>query len=530
MQALARVTRYLWALPTIVIGPARSLVAQRPSHRTKAMDAYIARALKDWGVVGMSVAVVDNDSIVYIRGFGVRELDKPAPVDEQTVFAIGSNTKLFTAVATGMLVDAGMMRWDDRVIAHLPAFQLYDPWVTHEVTIRDLLSHRTGLGEQAGNLLAYGSGLSRAEILRRMQFLPAVTSFRSGFAYQNLGVLAAGEAAAAAAGTTWDSLITGRILAPLGLDRSGTSIRQLGHMQNVATPHTSQASGVMTIPWRDIDNLGPAGSIYSTAEDMARWLRFLLAKGRHNGSQLLRPETLREIESPQAVVSCPADSLRPSVHFCAYGLGVLMNDYRGLKVLSHTGGIDGMLSSVTLVPERRLGIVVLTNTDGHNALFVAVARYLLDTFLGSPPRDWSAILLADARQREDALSQYAHAVASTRVRASGTVNVSSYVGTYTNALYGDAVVATKGGALILQLRGSRVGVLEPWAIEAYRVIWRDAGDDAELPDTFIAFRRNALGAIESLVIRDDVTRPPGMGAWNADAFRRVEVPKGEAPN
>ena len=495
--------------------------ARRPARPTGDLDAYIERAMKDWNVAGVSVAVVNGDSVVYLRGFGVRETGKPQRVDGNTVFAIGSNTKLFTAVAAGMLVDDGALGWDDPVLQYLPDFQLYDPWVTHEVTIRDLLSHRTGLGEQRGNMIALGADRDRADVIRRMRYLPRANSFRSHFAYQNLGLLAAGEAAARATRQNWDTLISRRILEPLGMSSTSTSVRALTAEADVAMPHTNIEGRLSAMPWRNIDNIGPAGSINSSAADMAKWLRFLLAGEQAREKRLLRESTLREIESPQTIVPCPTDSLRPSVHFCAYGLGVLMNDYMGLKVLSHTGGIDGMLSAVTLVPERRLGIVVLTNTDGRNLLFLAIARRILDAYVGAPPRDWSAILLAQQRELDRALLAFKTAAEERRAKdIPPTLSMSAYAGEYSNPAYGTFIVSDEEGRLFIHLGATMAGELTPWSHDTFRLTWQRPEDRYEFSETFVSFELDAFGQVRSLRVRDDVTRPAGQGVWDADEFTR----------
>ncbi|AHG93230.1 beta-lactamase (plasmid) [Gemmatirosa kalamazoonensis] len=505
-----------------------SASAPLPAQRTPAplagFDAYVEHAVRDWGIAGVSVAVVKDDSVVYARGFGVRMAGKPDRVDENTVFAIGSNTKLFTAVAAGMLVDDGRMRWDDPATKFLPGFQLYDPWVTREITVRDLLSHRSGLGRR-GDMIAYGAPRSRAEVLRRVRYLTPNSSFRSEFGYQNLMVLAAGEAAAAAADISWDRLVQDRILRPLGMRSSYTSLGELAGVANVATPHFSDGVHLTPRPYRDIDNIAPAGSITSSAADMARWLRFLLANGRANRRpgtrRLLDSATLREIESPQTITPGPDDPLSPSTHFRAYGLGVAMYDYLGVKVLWHTGGIDGMLSEIAFVPEKRLGIVVLTNTDGHNALFSAIARRALDGYLGTPPRDWSAMLLARMKQDESALEAAKRDAEQRRPEhTTATLPLDAYAGRYTSPMYGDVIVASQDGRLVAHLWGAFVVDLEHWAGDTYRARWRDRPDTLGI--TLVTFDVDPVGRVPSLHIRDDVALPAELRFFDDDAFTRVD--------
>ncbi|HET9984387.1 MAG TPA: serine hydrolase [Longimicrobiales bacterium] len=439
------------------------------------LDAYTARALKDWQGAGLAIAVVKDDSVVFAKGYGVREVGKPAKVDDRTLFAIGSNTKLFTAVLAGTMVDEGKMSWDDRATKWLPGFQLYDPYVSREITIRDMLSHRSGLGRR-GDLLWYGSALDRQQILHRIRFLEPNSSFRSQFGYQNIMVLGAGEAVAAAGGKSWDDLVRERIFQPLGMSASNTSVKALDLSGNVAAPHQWMDGKPVPVPYRDIDNIGPAGSINSNVRDMAQWLRMLLEDGSYGGRQIVKATTLQEIESPQTITAAMPDSLRPSTHFGAYGLGVGMVDYKGVKVLQHTGGIDGMLSLVAFVPEKQLGLVVLTNTAGHNALFQALMYRVLDAYLGGPTRDWSAILLAQTKTQEaraEAAQKKAEAA-----RVPGTkpsLPLEKYAGTYADSLYGQARVSLEDGHLVLRYGPAFTGDLEHWNYDTFRAKWRGAG-------------------------------------------------------
>lgn len=443
-----------------------------PGEPLAGLDAYVADAVQDWDLAGLSIAVVKDGEVVFAEGYGVREVGEPGVVDENTLFAIGSNTKLFTAVAAGMMVDEGRMSWQDPVARHLPGFQLYDPWVTRELTIRDALSHRSGLGRR-GDLLWYGSEYGRDEVLRRIRFLEPNSSFRSAYGYQNVMFLAAGEATARAAGESWDRLIDRRIFTPLGMSRSNTSTTQFGDDPNVATPHGRIGGETVPIPWRNIDNIAPAGSINSSALEMAEWMKMLLADGVVGGDTLVRPGTLREIASSHTLIPLEPDTLFPSVHFRSYGLGIVAQDYKARKVLWHTGGIDGMLSLVGLIPEEDLGVVVLTNTAGANNLYTALMFTVFDAYLGGPTRDWSQIML---RQAEEAAQRMAEAEAKAlEARVPGTrpsLALDRYAGTYRHELYGDATVSYENGGLVLRRGPAFTGDLEHWHYDTFRATWR----------------------------------------------------------
>ena len=447
--------------------------ANGKAERLNGLDQYITSAMKDWNMPGLAVAIVKNDSVVYLKGFGVRELGKPDPVTPNTLFAIGSNTKSFTAAAVGMLVDDGKMRWDDRVTKFLPSFQLFDPYVTREITIRDVLSHRSGLGRR-GDMLWIAAQYPRAEVMRRIRFLEPNAGFRTEMGYQNIMFLTAGEASAAAAGMTWDELITRRIFQPLGMSTSTTTARDLPNRPDVATPHGMRDSALKPIRHRNLDNVAPAGSIYSSAAEMTRYVRFILGGGTFEGKQLLKPQTLSVIHTPHVSMQTPPDSLRPSTHFTSYGLGWVLTDYKGRKIAWHNGGIDGFLSEMWTVPEEKLGIVVLSNRDGHQ-LGPAVVWRILDLYLEPAQHDWNAIGL---KRWQAAMAGQAAAQKQTEAsRAKDTKPshaLEAYTGTYSDSLYGDFRVKLDNGQLVADFgAGDFGGPLEHWQFDTFRATWRD---------------------------------------------------------
>jgi CubicO group peptidase (beta-lactamase class C family) len=447
-----------------------SASAQLPDN----IDEVIEKVRQSFDIAGLSVAVVKYNEVVYAKGFGVREIEKPDLVDENTLFAIGSNSKAFTSASIGMLVDEGKMSWDDKVTKHLPWFELYDPYVTREITIRDILSHRSGLGRR-GDLNWYGTDYSREEIVRRIRYLEPNSSFRTEMGYQNTMFIAAGLVAAQVSGMSWDDLIKTRIFEPLGMKRSNTSILDLSKDNNVAYPHQLFGDVVKPIPYRNIDAAGPAGSINSSALEMTHWMRMILNNGEFDGNRLISEVVVKEVQKPHIFipVSAGLKGLRPSTHFLAYGLGWSLSDYKGAKTVTHTGGIDGMLSEITIVPEHGLGIIVLTNTSIGGS-FSTITATILDAYLGGPTKDWRELYLDIKAQGEEAQKARTEKLIDSRVEdTKPSLKLSDYVGDYENKMYGKITVSFDGEALVLKRHTSFVGKLKHWHFDTFYARWDD---------------------------------------------------------
>ncbi len=437
-------------------------------------DGYVATAVRDWEVPGLAVAVVRNDSVVFMRGFGVRTLGKPDPVDEHTLFAIGSTTKAFTTTALAMLVDEGKVRWDDPVTKYLPGFQLADPSVTREFTVRDLVTHRSGL--PTADLLWYASPNTAGEIIRRLRFLKPASSLRSRYAYNNNMYAVAGAVIAAASGMPWEEFVRRRILLPLGMTSTLTGVGGLATRPNVATPHRPIDDTIRAIPYRNLDNIAPAGAMNAGVADLAKWVRFQLDSARVGGRRLVDSTSYREMLAPQFVI--PPESFYPAAqlarpNFIAYGLGWFLQDYRGRKLVMHTGSIDGMSALIGMLPEERLGVIVLANLD-HAEVRHALMYHVFDLHLGGTSRDWSAELRklygeASDRQRTAVRKAESARVASTRP----SLPLGAYAGTYTDSLYGDVDVRVEKGALVARFGSGYVGDLEHWHHDVFRARWRD---------------------------------------------------------
>lgn len=488
---IPRSTRFALAAAALLLA-APGAGAQRGPLR--GLDAYAEQAMRDWKVPGMALAVVKDDSVVYMRGFGVRELGRPERVDAHTSFAIASTTKAFTATALAMLVDEGKVRWDDPVARHVPGFFVAaDPGLSGELTVRDLLSHRTGL--PTADVLWYHAGSSPDDVLRRMRFLRPFASPRARYMYSNNAYMVAGRVVEAASGTTWAEFVRTRILRPLGMDETLTGYAGLDTRGNVATPHLEVRDTVRPIPYLDFDNVGPAGAMNSSVADMTRWMRFQLAGGvGPDGARLVSEAQLREMRTPQIPIPqaqfYPAARLAGS-HFTAYGFGWFMHDYRGRTLLLHTGSIDGMSALLALVPEERLGMVVYLNLD-HAELRHALMYRIVDAYLGGPARDWSTELRAlygplaeQGRARERELE--GKRVMGTRP----SLPLEAYAGTFADpdSLQPPVTLRAEGGRLVAEMGAGNTGALEHWHYDVFRVRW----GRLILGDDYLSFTIGAEG-------------------------------------
>lgn len=471
------------------------------------LDAYIEQAMEAWGVPGLGLAVVEDDSVVLARGYGVRETGGDAPVDEHTLFAIGSSSKAFTTASLAMLADEGKLAWSDPATHHLPKLELHDPYTTRELTVRDLVTHRSGLPRC--DQVWYGTSYDRDEILRRVRFCEPNSSFRSRFGYQNIMYLAAGEVVAEVSGSRWDAFVEERIFEPLGMESSNTSVDSLEGASNVATPHEEIDGSVSPVPWRDVDNIGPAGSINSSVAEMARWIRLQLGKGVFEGDTLISPAAVQEMHSPQMVINRePPWSQLLSGHgdFLAYGMGWLLHDHRGTKIMEHGGSIDGMQALVALVPEEDLGMVILTNRGG-SSLGTPLMYRIVDAYLEAPETDWATHFRSNADSMEAEAEEQEQELRDARMQGtSPSLELAAYSGTYRDNLYGPVEVREEHGGLTLSFH-SFAADLEHWHLDTFRADWRsEQTNERSLPASLFTFHLNARGEVEALEV-------PGLGRF-----------------
>jgi CubicO group peptidase (beta-lactamase class C family) len=474
-----------------------SATAARAQEPFPGLDAYITKAMADWKIPGVAVAIVRNDSVLWAKGYGLRTTGTGDRVDDKTLFEIGSSSKSFTATIVAMLVTDGKMRWDDRLTTYLPTFQLYDPVANAEVTVRDALTHRAGLSR--AELSWMYAGIGRDEVLRRARFLKPSFPFRSRWQYQNVMFVAAGEAAGRAASTTWEDLVQRRIFEPLGMATSlPLAPRNRSGIANVATPHAIRRDTVYTLTPMPMDNAAPAGSILSNAHDMAQWLRFQLGDGTFGGKRLVSAAALRQTHTPQMLMGGGAeggagegDSL---TRFSTYGMGWMVQDYRRNLLWQHGGNTDGMTTAMGMLPDSKFGVVVLSNMYGAQLPSILM-RYIFDRQLGVPVRDLSAEALtrvATQRRRADSAER---AQAASRVAgAQPPLPISAYAGSYADSLYGEAIVSETDGKLVMQ-RGDLSAPLEYWNANNFR--WGRL-NSAAVTSLFVKFDVAPDGKVTSL--------------------------------
>ena len=457
------------ALLTLAAGLLVHAQAQPAPPDLQKLDAYIEKARAEWDVPGLAVAVIKDGRVVLAKGYGVKELGKPETAGPDTLFAIASNSKAFTATAVAMLVDDGKLKWNTRVQDVLAYFQLYDPWVSHEMRVDDLLCHRSGLKTFSGDLLWYGTPYDRAEILRRARYLKPEFGFRAGYGYSNLMFLAAGEVIAQASGKSWEAFVKERLLTPIEMRRTTTTVRELAALGDYATPHTSFEGAVTRIDWVNWDTMAPAGGIISSANDMARWLLVQLEGGAINGKRIFSEAAQRETWTPHNVMRGPWPTQSPAdTHLAAYGLGWIIGDFRGRFTIGHGGAYDGMFSQTWMMPEERLGIVVLTNCD--RGVMGPIVNRIRDAYLGLPEKDYSGEALTRFRARRAAAADAVKPMADARPPQA----LDKYAGTFGGAMYGDATVTEENGALVLRLlpNPALVADLTPLDADTFTLTWR----------------------------------------------------------
>lgn len=441
-----------------------------------ALDAYCQKALKDWNVPGFSLAIVKDGKVLVARGYGVRELNKPEPVTENTLFAIASNSKAFTAGAIAILVNDKKLNWDDRVQQHLPWFQVFDdPWISHEARIDDLLCHRIGFKTFSGDLIWWNTPYTAEEVVRRARYLKPQFGFRRGYGYSNIMFIAAGEVIAHVSGEPWTQFVRTRILDPLNMTNTALAVAELKTRPDVATPHGADDDGKpCPIAWQAWDSTSAAGGVISSAADLSNWLRLQLNQGEWNGQKFWTAAQTWKMWSMHNPMAFTPGSITndPNFSLNGAGLGWFLADYRGEFIVRHGGAYDGMFSHTLMAPKKKIGVVVLSN--GMTGLPGSVANYALDELLGQHERDWSAENLKKAAEAREKKKKGKSGDAEKRIKnTKPSLALEKYAGRYGGAMYGDADVTFEKGKLVLKFipNPDLTADLVHWQHDAFEVKW-----------------------------------------------------------
>ncbi len=451
---------------------ATSIAQKSPIVNLKKLDQYYAKMVKDWDLPSATIGIVKDGKLVFTGNYGVKEIGKSQKPDANTNYAIASNSKAFTSAILGMLVDEGKLSWDDKVKDYLPYFAVYDPWVSANVTIRDLLSHRVGLGTFSGDVIWYKSNLSAAEIVKRVQFIPKAYDFRAGYGYSNVMYIAAGEVIRAITGKSWAENVRERIFNQLGMDRTVTNPNKLEGIGNFATPHGREKDVNIPIEWVNWEEIGALGGIISNVNDISKWMILNLNHGVNNKDTLFSSKTRNIVWQPHNNYSVNHTEKNDfNRHFNAYGLGWGLSDYHGNLRVGHTGGYDGMITAITMIPDKNLGIVVLTN--GMKSPIMAATYYGLDQFLGAETVDWSAKMLKASNKNQQEDSRVSDRKAKRLMNTKPLIALEDYVGIYNSDIYGHIVISKKGEHLQMDFEHSPdlSATLKHWHYDVFEINW-----------------------------------------------------------
>ncbi len=463
------------------------------------IDALAERAMERFQTPGLAIGVVKNGELIYAKGHGVREIGRPEPVDANTIFEIASLTKAFTAAAIGILVDEGKIHWDDRVIDYLPQFRMYDPWVTREFTIRDLLTHRSGLGLGAGDLLFWPQAKStRAEIVRAMRYLKPETSFRTAYAYDNLLYVIAGEVVSIVSGMAWEDFVETRIMQPLGMTECRAMPSRVEGNPNRATPHVVVDGELRTTFFSGGGATVPAGGINCNILGLAKWAAMWLDGGAlPDGGRLLSEETCAELWRPVTLIQVrDLDREHGRTHFTAYALGWGLKDFYGYLHVGHGGGLQGMTCHIAMLPELDVATVVLTNQVSQASR--AITSEILQATTSAPLEDWVEIYAGAAEERaKEAREAVEKAFAERDSESRPTLDLKAYAGTYRDPWYGDVFVDLAGDRLVMRFGRSELltGELKHFQYDTFVARWEDRSLFA---DAYVSFSIGIDGEVESI--------------------------------
>jgi len=455
------------------------------------LDQYIEKTRNDWNVPGLSITVVKEDKVLFAKGYGVREIGKNDPVDIKTLFGAMSTTKAMTVAALAMLVDEGKVKWDDKVITHLPGFKVADPYVTKELKIRDLLTHNAGLGN-ADHLWGWTPSMPADQVVSKMQYAKPAYSFRDGFVYQNIMYLVAGQVIERISGKSWEEFLKERLFEPLGMKNTYATYGLSTGYQNRSIAHFELDGKIQPISESLADQIGPAGSVWSTADDIGKWVSFMLGSTTVNGKQLLKPETYREILKPHVII--PTKDFYPTTavtkpKWTTYGLGWFQHDYRGEMVNFHTGSLAGRTAIIGLLTDKKVGVYVFGNLD-HAEVRHALMYKVFDLFaFDDDSRDWSAELLTLYKGLKEKAEKTAKTVEGLRQKnTKPSLKATDYEGRYQDPFYGDVEINSLNGKMRIIMSPEVQGEIKHWHFDTFEVTW----DTKWWGKSLIAFELNPL--------------------------------------
>src|SRR6056297_677563 len=461
------------------------------SQSSKKISETIEKAYDKFQPSGLSVVIVKDGKIEYINSFGYKIKQEKQKVKNNSIFNIASCSKAFTAAAVGKLVSEEKLAWEDKVIDYIPEFRLSDPYITSELTIEDILSHRTGLSTFTGDLLWYSTNYTNEEIIRRMRYLPIENDFREDYGYQNNMFMLGGEIIERITGKTWSEYIQENIFEPLDMKNTYPSIDEMTQFDNLAYPHIENQK----IEPYDFNGSKPAGAIMSNVKDLSHWVMMLLNYGNYNDKEVLPKSVVRKCFAPHTQLSVSEQNEKMGIHFRDYGLGWNMFDYSGQKVIEHNGGMPGYISKVTLVPEKRLGFAILNNGMG---IYVneAIKTFILEHYLKDEiTRNWNETFMNFKKQREKRLEKRKEKRIASRVKyTTPSLNKEGYVGTYKDKMYGKARIKIIDGNLNLTLLPAKevfTSPMENWHYDTFKIEF----NDAFLPFGLVTFDFNPAGEV-----------------------------------
>ncbi len=437
------------------------------------LEVYIKREMARWQVPGMAVAIVKDGKVIVNKGYGVKKINGKDAVDQNTLFMIASNSKAFTGTSLALLAHQRKLSLDDKVTKWLPYFKMKDDYLTKEITVKDLLTHRIGFATFQSDFVNWASNMTRKELIENMRNVEGTLPFRAKYGYCNVGFLTAGEVIPAVCDTSWDDYLKYHFFQPLNMNRTSTTWKTIKADANAAIPHGMRLGNIVTMDYANVDNLGPAASINSCTTDLCNWMLMQLDSGKFNGKTILPWEVITATRTQEMAIQRRFNPYYASNHFNGYGLGWFLKDLEGKMVIEHTGGANGFVTTVCLVPELNLGIAVLTNSD-YNDIFQSLRDQLVDGYLGRPYRDHSKMEFDQSSVYKNEEDNEIKKLQKAVLKTVKPEELNKYVGEFVNPIYGKVTIKNeKGLKMYFQRHPLLNAVLEPLGNEKFLATYND---------------------------------------------------------